>query len=369
MSATENGSGSAARGRVGVIAIALVLVLVVAGALWWLFTSAGSTKITAYFDKSVGIYDGSDVRVLGIKVGTVDSVEPQGEVVKVELTVDRGVDIPADAKAAQVTPSVVSDRYIQLAPAYSGGEKMADGAVIDESRTATPVEVDELYASIDKLTAALGPEGANKEGALTEFVKSGAENLEGNGDALGRSIQNLSDASRTLNENRDNIFETVDNLGVFVGALAANDQQVRHFNTQLADLSGFLAGERENLGKALNQLAIALGDVARFVGDNRESLTKNVNDLVPVTQTLADNRDSIVNALTLLPLATSNLANSYDAEAGVLASRLAFPDLQDPAGAVCKLLDLGKLVPGDPRFEQLGDQVQPLLDQCERVTT
>lgn len=369
MSAAENGSGRAARGRVGLIAIVLVLALVVAGALWWLFTSAGSTKITAYFDKSVGIYDGSDVRVLGIKVGTVDSVEPQGDVVKVELSVDRGVDIPADAKAAMVTPSVVSDRYIQLAPAYSGGEKMADGAVIDESRTATPVEVDELYASIDKLTAALGPEGANKEGALSEFVKSGAENLEGNGEALGRSIENLSNASRTLNENRGNIFEAVDNLEVFVGALAANDQQVRTFNTQLADLSGFLAGERENLGLALNQLAIALGDVARFVGDNRESLTKNVNDLVPVTQTLANNRESIVNALTLLPLAVSNLANSYDAEAGVLASRLAFPDLQDPAGAVCKLMDLGKLVPGDPRFEQLGAQMQPLLDQCARVTT
>lgn len=60
----------------------------------------------------------------------------------------------------------------------------------------------------------------------------------------------------------------------------------------------------------------------------------------------------------------SNLVNSYDAESGSLASRLVVTDLQDPAGVMCKLIDLGRLVPGDPRFEQLGRQMQPLIDQC-----
>lgn len=357
------------RGQIAVIAAIVIVALVVAGALWWVFTRAGTTKITAYFDKSVGIYEGSDVRVLGVKVGSINSVEPQGDQVKVEMRVDRGIDIPADAKAAQVTPSVVADRYVQLTPVYTGGETMESGAVIPRDRTATPVEVDELYASIEKLSAALGPEGANKEGALTEFVETGAANLDGNGEALGQSINQLSDAARTLNESRGDLFDTVKNLQVFVSALAANDQQVREFNTQLADLSGFLAGERENLGAALNQLAIALGDVSKFVADNRELLAENLDDLVPVTQTLADNRDSLVNSLTLLPLAVSNLANSYDAESGNLASRLAFPELQDPAGVICKLIDLGRLVPGDPRFEALGRQMQPLIDNCKNITS
>ena len=81
-------------------------------------------------------------------------------------------------------------------------------------------------------------------------------------------------------------------------------------------------------------------------------------------QTLADRRDSLVNSLTLLPLAVSNLVNSYDAEAGALSSRLVLTDLQDPNAAVCKLIDLGKLVPGDERFERLGRQMQPLIDRC-----
>ncbi|AOW93162.1 mammalian cell entry protein [Rhodococcus sp. WMMA185] len=365
-----NGEARGGRRRfIVVVAGIVVAALVIAGALWWLFARVGTTKITAYFDKSVGIYEGSDVRVLGVKVGSVNSVEPQGDQVKVEMRVDRGVDIPADAKAAQITPSVVSDRYIQLTPVYTGGAKMASGTTIERQDTATPVEVDELYASIDELSNALGPNGANKEGALSQFIETGAANLDGNGEALGESISNLSDAARTLNESRGDLFETVKNLEVFVGALAANDQQVRDFNSQLSDLTGFLAGERENLGAALNQLAIALGDVSKFVADNREILAKNVDDLVPVTQTLADNRESLVNSLTMLPLAISNLANSYDAESGTLASRVALPDLENPAALLCKLIDLGNLKPGDPEFEQLGEQMQPLIDNCMAIAS
>lgn len=360
-----NGNGTLRNGRTAAL-VALVAVLVaalVAGG-WYAYERVGTTEITAYFDKSVGIYEGSDVRVLGVEVGKVVSVEPQGELVEVRMRVGRGVDIPADARAAQITPSVVADRYVQLAPAYTGGDTMESGAVIPRDRTATPVEVDELYASIDELSRALGPGGANKDGALSQFVEVGAENLAGNGAALGRSIDQLSAASRTLNASRDDLFGTVENLQVFVSALAVNDEQVRQFNSQLSELTGFLAGEREDLGQALNQLSVTLGDVATFVQDNQAILKDNVDALVPITQTLADRRDSLVNSLTLLPLAVSNLVNSYDAEAGALSSRLVLADLQDPNAAVCKLIDLGRLVPGDERFEQLGRQMQPLIDRC-----
>ena len=363
---TEAESGSKKR-TLAIIAAALIGVLVVGGALWWVFTRAGTTTITAYFDKSIGIYDGSDVRVLGVKVGTVTSVEPQGDQVKVDLRVDRGIDIPVDANAAQVTPSVVADRYIQLTPVFTGGDKMASGSVIPIERTATPVEVDQLYASINDLASALGPEGANKDGALSKFVETGAANLDGNGAALGESITQLSDATRTLNDSSDNIAVTIKNLNTFVGALATNDQQVRQFNTQLSDLTGFLAGERDDLGAALNQLSLTLGDVAKFVADNRDQLATTAEGLIAPTQTLANNKEALANTLTLLPLAISNLVNSYDAESGVLASRLAFPDLQNPAEVLCKLMDLGKLVPGNPQFEELGRQMQPAIDQCVAV--
>lgn len=352
--------------RAQILTTLAVVVAVLAAAVggWWLYTRAGTTAITAYFDKSVGIYAGSDVRVLGVKVGQVEEVTPLGDQVRVEMRVDRGVDVPADAKAAQVTPSVVSDRYIQLAPAYSGGPVMESGATIPRDRTATPVEVDQLYSSIEELSEALGPNGANKDGALSNLVDTAAENLDGNGEALGDTISELSKAAAALDRSRGDIFDTVKNLQTFVSALAANDEQVRQFNTQLADLSGFLDGERQNLGAALNQLSVTLGDVAVFIRDNRDAVADNADALVQVTQTLADNRQDLVDALTVLPLAISNVVNSYDAESGTLASRVNLPETQDPLGTLCRFMDLSKLMPGDPEFEALSRQMRPVIDNC-----
>jgi phospholipid/cholesterol/gamma-HCH transport system substrate-binding protein len=367
---TETQAAPRNKNKLAIIAVVVIVALVVAVGAWWLFTRAGTTKITAYFDKSIGIYSGSEVRVLGVKVGTVESVTPLGEDVEVVMRVDRGIDIPADAKAVQVTPSLVADRYVQLSPVYTGGDTMASGTTIGRDRTATPVEVDELYKSINDLSTALGPDGANKDGALTDLVNTGAANLDGNGEALGNSITQLSAAGRTLSDSRSDVFDTIKNLQTFVSALAVNDQQVRNFNRQLADLTGFLSGQREDLGAALQQLSVSLGDVATFVADNRTELTTAANGLVVPTQTLADNREQLVQTLTLLPLAISNLVNAYDAESGTLASRANLQnETQDPLGTVCKLIDLGKLVPGDPRFEALGAQMQPIIDQCANIAT
>lgn len=356
------------RGTTIFLTLGTVAAVVIAGVLWWLFDNYNTTKITAYFDKSIGIYEGSEVRILGVPVGKVDSVTPQGEQVKVTMHVDRDYDVPADAKAAQITPSVVADRYIQLTPVYKGGPKMPRNATIPRDRTATPVEVDRLYKSIEDLSNALGPNGANKDGALNDLVRTGAQNLSGNGDALANSLTQLSHAARTLSDSRGDIFDTIKNLQVFVHTLAVNDQQVREFNTQLADLAGFLSGERENLGQALNLLSVALGDVARFVDNNRELVAQNAQGLTQLTQTLADQRQDLADALPVLPLALSNLINIHNGESGTLDMRANFPELQNPFGAVCKMLDLGKLRPGDPKFDAITRQLRPILDQCATIT-
>ncbi|KSU55048.1 MCE family protein [Gordonia sp. JH63] len=356
-----------------VLVIGLILALIVAGALWWVFTSVGTTKITATFKRSVGIYEGSDVRVLGVAVGKVDSVTPEGDTVKVTMTVDRGVELPADVRAVQIIPSVVADRYVQLTPAYTGGEKAPRDLTLSVDQTMVPVEVDQIYASVKELSDALGPDGANKtdgtgrQGAVSELVTTGAENLEGNGEKLGAAIEGLSKASTTLSDSRGNLFDTVKNLNVFVGALRENDAQVRQFNTQMASFNQFLAGEREQLAAALNKLSIALGDVATFLADNREQIGETVKDLQPTTQALLDQKNNLKEVLTVLPITVNNLINAYDAESGTLSMRLTIPDLQDLIGAQCRLLDLGKLLPGNPAADQFSDTLRPLISQCEEI--
>ncbi|ROZ85770.1 MCE family protein [Gordonia sp. OPL2] len=349
------------------LVLGVIVALIAAGVLWWAFSLIGTTKITATFSRSVGIYPGSDVRVLGVAVGKVDDVTPEGNSVRVTMTVDRGIDLPADVRAVQIIPSVVADRYVQLTPAYTGGEKAPRDITLTEKQTMVPVEVDEIYSSVQKLSEALGPEGANKNGAVSDLVTTGADNLRGNGAKLGEAIEQLSKATTTLSDSRGNIVDTVKNLDVFVGALRENDTQVRQFNTQMASFNQFLAGERTQLSAALNKLSIALGDVATFVEDNRDQLGQTVKDLQPTTQALFDTKDHLKEILTVLPITISNLINAYDAESGTLAMRLTIPDLQDLIGAQCRLLDLGQLLPGNPAAKQFSTTLSPLISQCERI--
>jgi phospholipid/cholesterol/gamma-HCH transport system substrate-binding protein len=353
--------------RVAILVVMLIAVVVLAGAGWWLVRSAGSTRITAYFDRGVGIYAGSDVRILGVKVGEIDDVSPERDRVRVQLHVDRGVQLPKDLWAAQVTPSVISDRYVQLLPVYTDGPTAASGAIVNQDHTMTPVEIDQVYASVSTLAQALGPEGANKGGALTEVLDVSSQNLAGNGQAMADAIAGLSKASTTLSNSRDNIAATVKGLNTFVTMLAENDKQVRTFNTQLADLTKYLAGERDDFTKALNLLATALGDVGAFVRDNRDSLSANVNGLTEITKILNDTKTAQAQILSYLPVAASNLMQAYDGDSGTLTLRPNLPDLQNPLGTMCKMADLGKLMPGNPQFEQITKTLGPLLGQCNNI--
>lgn len=320
------------RGRrlAGIAAAVIVVALVAAGALWWVFRDLGAKRITAYFSAAVGVYAGSDLRILGVTVGTVDAVTPIGTQVRVTMTLDHGIAVPADAQAVVISPSVVSDRYVQLAPVYTGGPQLTDDAVIPLGRTHTPVELDQLYDSLDELTTALGPNGANAHGALSDVLTAGAANLSGNGQALGTLIQQLGAATHTLSGSAGNLFGTIDNLQRFTTLLKNNDAQVRAAEQQLAQVSGFLAADRQDLAAALNQLATALGQVQSFIGDNRAHIKSNVDKLATITRILVGQRASLAESLDVFPLAADNLLNAFDPTNHTLDGRADLNELDPP---------------------------------------
>jgi virulence factor Mce-like protein len=302
-------------------AIAAVLAVVTAGALWWIFGGDGDKRITAYFSRAVGVYAGSDVQVLGVRVGAVESVTPRGSRVEVVFTLDRDVRVAADTNAVVVAPSVVSDRYVQLTGLARGGPGLADGAVIPESHTATPVELDELYASLDTLVTALGPDGANSKGALSDLLDTGAANLRGNGQAVNDTVRNFAKAARTLSGSAGDLFATVDELQSFTSMLAGNDEQVRGVNTRLDKVWRTLAADRDELSDALRTLAGALAGIQGFIKDNRAAIKSNVDKLAKTTQVLADRRASVAEALDVAPLAVTNLVSAFDPGSQTLQGR------------------------------------------------
>jgi phospholipid/cholesterol/gamma-HCH transport system substrate-binding protein len=304
----------------GIGAVAVAAALAAGGVLLYRATNHAK-QITAYFAESIGVYPGSTVRVLGVPVGTVSSVQPHGSRVKVTMTLNDGVAIPASADAVVIAPSVVADRYIQLTPAYTRGPQISDGAVIPITRTAVPVEVDQVYASLAKLANALGPNGANKNGALSDLIKTGAANLTGNGGYLRRMITEFGGLSKTLGDSSGNLFATIAYLQRFTTMLRNNDGQVRLAEDQLAQVSAFLASDRQDLSAAISQLAIALNRVKSFIGGNRALIESNVSKLAAITSLLVRERASLAEALDVAPLAADNLVGAYNAASHTLVAR------------------------------------------------
>ena len=318
----------------------VVLGFVVAAAVSVLGGDTART-VVAHFPRTISVYEGSDVRVLGVPVGTVTRVEPTGTDVAVTMTYDEEVKLPADAKAVIIAPSVVGDRYVQLTPAYSGtGEVLADGAELSVDQTSEPLELDQIYDSLDRLNVALGPRGANRTGALSDLLSVTADNFGGQGTTFRQTIKDFSRLSATLAGNSDELFGSVEALGGFMATLAENDQTVRQFNQSLADVSTMLEGEREELVAATRNLSVALNAVKGFVEENKDSLSRNISGLNRVSKVLVRQRAALDEILRVAPGALNNLALTYNPQAGTLDTRANFGQSidqleADPAALLC----------------------------------
>jgi phospholipid/cholesterol/gamma-HCH transport system substrate-binding protein len=305
---------------------------------WTILRPAGQYRVTAWFTQTVGLYPGSDVRILGIAVGEITDVVPEGDRVRVQMLIDDDYDIPADADAVVLAPSLVSDRYVQFSPVYAGGATMEDGAEVPVERTATPVELDQVYGALDELSAALGPTGANKNGALSDLIDVGAANLDGNGAALNRTLSGFSQAVETLADHREDLFASLDNLQTFTTALASIDAQVGQFNANMAAVADQLAQERQDLASAISLLNTALADVAGFVEDNSTLLSTNVNRLADVTLALVQQRQALAEVLDVAPAALGNLSHAYNPDYGTLDTRDNSAGSTAPEVIVCQIL-------------------------------
>ena len=318
----------------------VVLAFVVAAAVSVL---GGETRktVVAHFPRAISVYEGSDVRVLGVPVGTVDTVEPTGTDVTVTMSYDDDVQLPADAKAVIIAPSLVGDRYVQLTPAYSGtGDVLTDGAELSVEDTSQPLELDQIYDSLDRLNVALGPRGANKTGALSDLLSVTADNFGGQGTTFRQTIKDFSRLSSTLAGNKEELFGSVQALEGFMQTLADNDQTVRQFNQSLADVSTMLAGEREELVAATKNLSVALTAVKGFVEENKDSLSRNISGLNRVSKVLVRQRAALDEILHVAPAALNNLGLTYNPQAGTLDTRANFGESinqleLDPAAFLC----------------------------------
>lgn len=281
-------------------------------------------KVTALFDSTVGLYPGSDVQVLGVPVGTVTKVSAEGESVVVTMELDPDQPVAASTKAVIIAPTMVSDRFVQMTEPWiksSGDPKLSSGTVIDRDRTAVPVEIDDLYAGMKDMADALGPNGANKNGALRRLIEVGAANLDGQGKDMNTMISEFGKASATLSNVDETFFSMLANVDKLNTMLVDNDSAVAEVSTQFADVAGFLADDREDMGRMAKNLSGAMAVLNDFIKKNRADLETSVEQLVPTAKALTKHQKSLDEMIKMAPLLLHNLEDAYVPEYGVISAR------------------------------------------------
>ncbi len=295
--------------------------------------------ITAYFTSATAIYPGDQVRVAGVKVGTITEIEPQGTRAKMSLAVDRTVPVPADARAVIVAGNLVGARYVQLAPAYVEGEstgpRMRDGAVIDTDRTAVPVEWDQVKEQLSRLATDLGPSLDRSTTSVGRFIDSAAGAMEGNGDKLRETIEQLSGLGRILADGSGDIVGLISNLQTFVTALRDSNTQIVLFQDRLATVAGVLDGSRADLDAALTNLAGAVVDVQRFIAGSRDQAAEQVARLGDVVRNISENQMALKNLLHVAPNAIGNSYNIYNPDIQSALGGFALANFSNPLQVVC----------------------------------
>ena len=319
-------------------ATAIALVLLLAGGIavqGRLIGALNRMQVVAYFDNSNGLFAGDEVRILGVTVGEIVSIEPQPQRAKIHFWVDSRYPVPADVNAVILSPSLVTARAIQLTPAYTEGPKMPDQAVIPRERTAVPIEWDEFRDQLERMTELLAPTEPGDTSTLGTFINTAADNLRGRGADIRQAVMEMSQTVAALGDHSGDLFGTVRNLALLTSALQGSTDIMQSLNHNLASVTGRLAGGDGAVGAAVADLSEVVSEVRTFVADNKETVGVTTDKLAAVSTTLTESLDDIKQTLHLAPTAAQNFINIYQPAQGTLTGALAVGNFADPITFIC----------------------------------
>lgn len=292
----------------GVLALVLVAsVLVVRG-----LASSQDRSFAADFADTTGVYVGNDVTYLGVPIGKVTAIKARGTTMRVELRVtDPEIRLPADAGAQILQSALLTDRHVELGPAYTGGPQLQPGAVIDVEHTRSPMNLNEVSTSIDDLVRALNqtaPGGAD----VGDLIHNAAVAFQGNGAALHQVLSSGRETLQSLNLKAPELIKLTDDLQTLAGAINAREQRIRRLTTNVTTASEVFAAQSGDLRSTLSSLTQLSGSVNTFIGNNRKLLADNMAGAAAIAETVRKRQDSLEETFNTMPTGAENQALAFD---------------------------------------------------------
>ena len=301
--------------------------------------------LTAHFDRAVGLYPFGDVTVMGLGVGTVDAVEIDDDHVRVEMTIDSDVPLPADVQATIEPLTLIGERNVVLFPpwdaamAAEGRRRAESGDVIPRERTSTPAEPDEALQAFDELARSLEP------ATVADLVTGADEALDGLGEELGEAIDQASDITGTLAAVDEQLLDTAESLHVLAGSLLQREEQLGALIRAFSGATDVLASERAGIERFLASI-VSLTDEGRSVLDTYgEQLPADIAHLSALALVLDANARAAEQLVAAFPEVAEAIEEGFQPEIGGVYLRAnATPTI---LGLVSVLRDLlGVLPPG-----------------------
>lgn len=347
------------------LAGAVLLSLVIGGPLAACAGGGGSYVVKADFSRTIGLYPGSYVRELGIGVGSVTQVVNQAGGVEVTMRVSKSHPISAGATATIVGESVLGERYVQLAPPYHGGPRLASGATIPLSRTTVPVETDDVLRSLQKFLGAVDPNNAR------DAVANLAALLAGQGNDINSLIAHASGTVSLLAEKSNDLGQLVTTLAQLSTALDSRTNDISKLVRDYATVAAVLAANNQQLGQSVTHLADAAQQASGLLDPNLGGIKDDVAALTTAGRTLDRNMDSLDTTIAATPALFSAAQRAYDpqhnwlplnTQSDVGTTQAVFKArIRDTLASVCRRLQAKSGTP-NPTLQTCGDPNSGFFD-------
>lgn len=276
--------------RSGLIGVVLILLIITVGLQpQRLLNLATSVRHQALFTEAGGLSPGNDVKVSGVKVGSVSKVALQQGKALVTFTVNGKVRLGSDTTATIRTGTLLGQRELTLESNGEGMLRQSD--VIPVSRTGSPYS----------LTDALGEFAGNTRDTDTRALNQSLDTLSATIDKLapqlGPTFDGISRISKALNERNGSLAGLLKTAADVTGILAERSQQVNTLILNANDLLGVLEDRRYAIVNLLANTSALSQQLSGLVADNEQELAPALARLNSVTEMLQRNNDNIAKAM------------------------------------------------------------------------
>lgn len=222
-------------------------------------------EITGEFRDAAGLKAENQVRVAGIKVGTVTRIELEGDKVVVVMEIDNGIRIPEDAFAEIKLATILGTKFVDI-EAKGGGPFLEAGDTIDIENTAIPYEI---YQASNQGTRVLeeidGP-------ALNEMLAQLAKLVKVSKEELGEALSGLNELGTGLNEKEEDLESLLANANDLTGLLADEGDEINRLIASSDAVLGSLAAKREEVQSLLEATKLMSGQLAGILRNNRQNV-------------------------------------------------------------------------------------------------